>query len=135
MADKYHPNSNPVPKQYNVDDLPPVFPDQVVWYDKIHFQQVGKNIHRTGIHIRFVREEDGKYMTGTMSHTNDIYANVENEHMFKFPNDDQLCLEINIKRNNSGRYIGIKTIDFEYTHKNMGIGKWKRLCEKRYCRI
>jgi hypothetical protein len=54
-------NYLPIPPYYDPELLPQVSPDQVVWFDETHIQQEGGRVSRTGVLIRFPRNENGAF--------------------------------------------------------------------------
>ena len=104
-----------IPPWFDPRKLPLLTHEQVIWFDETHIEQEAGVISKTGIQIRFPRDENGKYAP---NHPNPIYFEKMNKPTFKYAAQCRICIGVAAVMLENGEIEGRKSKVYSYTGKD-----------------
>lgn len=125
-----------VPKYYDHNYLPRIYPDQVVWFDETHIQQEGGRVSRTGVSIRFPRDANGAFSPQSDVNPVPLYNKELKRPVYKYAQEARFCLGVCVVKDVNNELIGKKSKPFSYTMKTIiGIAEWDKLTSQEFKRV
>ena len=108
-----------IPYEFDPDKLPKLTEHQVVFFDEIHIDQEAGLISKTGVQIRFPRDEKGRYAPKSETNPNPIYAKIQHKPSFKYTAQGRFCIGVAAVKLGNGITIGKRSMVYDYSCKRL----------------
>ena len=119
-----------IPPFFDPRKLPTITREQVAFFDETHIEQEAGVISKTGIQIRFPRDEHGKYAP---KHPHPTYAEKMNKPSFKYAAQCRICIGVAAVMLENGETEGRKSKVYSYTGKRLvSLTERNNLRKKKY---